>query len=119
MVDLKYGFYRLFWWTGFMISISFVAYLARANWVVSTVLVLAVAFAFISILRIFERRHPYFHEKNRQSTIKHFMLFRTILIFIIFILLNLFFRDVTYNTIFPIYFFVFADIIPSFFTELV
>jgi len=48
MIDWKYGFYRLLWWTGLISSISFVDYLVKASWGVSTVLVLAVVFVFIN-----------------------------------------------------------------------
>ncbi|GBD66870.1 hypothetical protein TEHN7128_1516 [Tetragenococcus halophilus subsp. halophilus] len=116
MIDWKYGFYHLFWWTGFIISISLVAYLIKASWLVSTVLILAVALAIMGILSIFEKRHPYLQEKKRQTTIKHFRLFHSTVLAAIFILLFGFISD---HPLVLIYFVALADIVPSFFTKMV
>lgn len=119
MVDWKYGVYHLLWWAGLIISISFVDYLVKASWGVSTILVLAVILVFAGILSIFERKHPYFHEKNRQTTIKYFRLFSSAIVTILFVLYFLFFDYPFDHLLILLWFVAFSDIIPSFFTELV
>lgn len=119
MIDWKYGFYRLFWWLGFFVSMFLVLYFVKARYSIMVVTIFATSAAYAGCLYIFEKKHPYFQEKKRQSTIRYFRLICSTIIAVFLILYLIYDDDPTSPSFVPIYMLAISNIIPSFFTEIV
>lgn len=120
MIDWKYGFSQFLWWV--ILLASEVLLVNYNDGMASILWLVIVAVIFFVGWYIFERKFPYFKEKNRETTIKNFRPLWATCVALGFIGYMLLVPDdlksnMIYNAIF-VFFLGLGVIIPSFFTRL-